>query len=597
MKKLICSLILALIMWTSLSVSVFAAPVVTLQDIQKRIPGNSVTITGNTDLGNLTVKVLRPNKSILYINVLKGGAFSDSFTLPVDSKVGTYTVIAGSGDVQAVKEFAVIQEDSLSIPVTAIQLAPSNSSMVIGAVTKFTATVLPANATNQAITWSVDGGTGNAQIDKQGLLTAVQLGTVTVKAAATDGSGIVAKVNVTILQSEGANPGGNPTNEVTSAKPVIKDEVIPVKPVIKDEVTPVKPVIKDGVASVQLESNQTAAAVTVRDLQDHSLQVKLGSVIVTVEQSEVQALLKRASNTEDAVLQVKVDPVKNAESESQTQQGGTQLKVVGQIYDVKVSLITKDGSELQAAQLVGGIEISLPYDRNQTDELLLGIYYLNDETKQWEYVGGKVELGTETMKVKLKHLSSYAILEYRKSFDDVAKDHWAARTLEVLAAKHIISGKTDNLYKPDDKTTRAEFTAMLVRVLGLPVSTNSSPFTDVSDHAWYTDTVKAAYAAGLISGITDTQFGPDAAITREQMAILLVKAYEVKQGKISVTQDTLNTFKDQGDISAWAKEAVKKALTAKLMQGIAEGTFDAKSGATRSQNAQAIYNLTKSITP
>lgn len=60
------------------------------------------------------------------------------------------------------------------------------------------ANVLPANATNNTVTWSVTPGTGNATISATGLLTATANGTVTVIATANDGSGVIGTMTVTI---------------------------------------------------------------------------------------------------------------------------------------------------------------------------------------------------------------------------------------------------------------------------------------------------------------------------------------------------------------------------------------------------------------
>jgi uncharacterized protein YjdB len=587
MRKLCTLLFVAVLAWTTIIGSASASSVVTLKEIQNRKPGELVTITGETDLPSLTLKVLRPNQSVLYINVINGGSFSDAFILPGDSTAGTYTVIAGSGEATAVQKFEVAEGGSTVIPVSSIRVSPQNPSVTIGSVTSFTATVLPADATNKNVSWSVENGSGRASINPQGALTAGQPGTVTVKAAALDGSGIVATSVVTILQNSGnggdgsgggngnAGPGSNSGNKET----------------------PVKPVIKDGVATVTLEANQTTATVVVSELQGLPLQVTLSEVTLTIEPSEVSALLKQAGNADGALLRVKISPVTSGGVGSVTQQGSAKLTTSGEVYDLTVTLVTKDGTEIRAVKLEGEVEISLPYDPKRTDEMLLGIYYHNEETGQWEYVGGILDKKGERIKARLKHLSQYAVMEYRKAFADVGSSHWAARTLEVLAARQIVTGQTDTLFKPSDKTTRAEFTAMLVRVLDLPAATSRSSFADVKENAWYSAAVQSAHAAGLITGLSDTQFGPDVTITREQIAVLLVRAYEVKQGKINDSQEPLNAFKDREEISGWAKGDVNKALAAKLMQGVGNGIFDSKSPATRAQNAQAIFNLITILTP
>ena len=139
MKKLIVLLILAGIFWTSYAGNAFSASSVTLQEIKDSRARDTVAMSGRTDLETITVKVLRPNLSILYVNVLNGGEFSDSFTLPDDSVPGTYTVIAGSGDVQDVKKFQVIApsrgEDGGSSSGGTVP-APANQTPTLGNCTR-----------------------------------------------------------------------------------------------------------------------------------------------------------------------------------------------------------------------------------------------------------------------------------------------------------------------------------------------------------------------------------------------------------------------------------------------------------------------------
>ncbi|EGD50121.1 S-layer domain-containing protein, partial [Thermoanaerobacter ethanolicus JW 200] len=67
----------------------------------------------------------------------------------------------------------------------------------------------------------------------------------------------------------------------------------------------------------------------------------------------------------------------------------------------------------------------------------VGVYYLNEKTNQWEYVGGKVDKGTNTITFEAKHFSTYEVFEYNKEFKDVTKDNWAYDVVNVLASRHI----------------------------------------------------------------------------------------------------------------------------------------------------------------
>jgi uncharacterized protein YjdB len=65
-----------------------------------------------------------------------------------------------------------------------------------------TATILPANATDKSLTWVISNGMGNATVSATGLVTAVNNGTVTVKATANDGSGIFGTLDIVITNQK-----------------------------------------------------------------------------------------------------------------------------------------------------------------------------------------------------------------------------------------------------------------------------------------------------------------------------------------------------------------------------------------------------------
>jgi hypothetical protein len=116
---------------------------------------------------------------------------------------GTMTVKAtaqdGSGIFGSLQ--ITISNSQTSIPVTSITVTGAGSATTIttnGGTLQMSAAVLPANATNSAVTWSEVNGTGHATISAGGLLTAVANGTVTATATAEDGSGVSGLLQITI---------------------------------------------------------------------------------------------------------------------------------------------------------------------------------------------------------------------------------------------------------------------------------------------------------------------------------------------------------------------------------------------------------------
>ncbi|MBB3108005.1 putative repeat protein (TIGR02543 family) [Paenibacillus phyllosphaerae] len=469
-----------------------------------------------------------------------------------------------------------IPEEAPGIPVETITVSGNEAITTKGGTLQLTAEVLPANATDKAVTWSVENGTGSATITESGLLTAVSNGTVTVKATAADGSGIVGTKSITIRGQASSNPG--------STYPYPPSNPAPSTP----EPTGV---IKDGdKAIVELGSGITSTSISLQDIDGLSLQVKATDAVLTVQADALKQWLTAAGNPSAASIEVTLAPVTIGDIANAPAQGGAaRVEVAGAVYDFTLKL-KHDNQVIDISHVGGGVEITLPYN-NEADEDLLGVYYYNEASKAWEYVGGSVDTVNNTVTVTLEHLSKYAVLEYAKSFVDVPSNHWAARTLEVLAAKHIINGTSDTSFTPNGQTTRAEFTSLLVRALGLTKAASSVPFDDVQAGQWYAEEVAIAYEAGLVTGITENVFDPNATITREQMAVLLVRAYEYKNSAIAATGQETADLEDSSNISSWAVEGVNKAIAAELLQGKGNGIFDPASDANRGETAQAILNL------
>ncbi|RXJ02116.1 S-layer homology domain-containing protein, partial [Anaerobacillus alkaliphilus] len=105
--------------------------------------------------------------------------------------------------------------------------------------------------------------------------------------------------------------------------------------------------------------------------------------------------------------------------------------------------------------------------------------------------------------------------------------------------------------------------------------------------------VTAAYEAGIVFGRTATTFDPHATITREEMAVMLIRAYEYQaRNKVKVAQPS--TFNDRESVSSWAQAAVDAASQLGLLKGRGNNIFAPKAPMTRAESAQVIANLLKS---
>ena len=167
-------------------------------------------------------------------------------------------------------------------------------------------------------------------------------------------------------------------------------------------------------------------------------------------------------------------------------------------------------------------------------------------------------------------------------FNDLSKDHWAYNAVYELKQKGIINGKDENSFKPNDRLTRAEF----VKMLCLAKNINGGgdfEFSDVSESAWYAPYVKAAYAAGIINGISQTEFGADIPISRQDICAVLYRLAGAPK-----TEDA--SFDDADMIADYAQDAVAYFGSKKIVNGFENNLFKPFEYATRAQAAVIIYN-------
>lgn len=210
--------------------------------------------------------------------------------------------------------------------------------------------------------------------------------------------------------------------------------------------------------------------------------------------------------------------------------------------------------------------------------------------------------GAVTAELKRSGNSIYMIGVSVRAFADM-QQHWAKDEVETMASKLIVNGVGEELFAPERNVTRAEFAAMLARGLGLELRSYDASYSDVSASDWFAESIGTASQAGLIQGYEDGSFGPDASITREQMAVMLFRALTFAGSHSELSADeaaieaelTLDSFLDASSIAGWSRSAVAEAVNQDLMQGMNETRFAPKSLATRAQAAVVLTRLLRQL--
>lgn len=174
------------------------------------------------------------------------------------------------------------------------------------------------------------------------------------------------------------------------------------------------------------------------------------------------------------------------------------------------------------------------------------------------------------------------------SFRDVTSTHWAFASVERAAELGLVTGYSDGTFRPDTPVTRAQFVLMLWRMCGKPAAAKAASFADASAD-WYQDALSWAVEKGYVNGLSDTRFGPDAPITRQQAMAILFRLNGGQSGtELTLTGIYEQTFADSTTIASWAKDATWWAVYHELVSGVGGSRIAPEANASRAQIAAIL---------
>lgn len=175
-------------------------------------------------------------------------------------------------------------------------------------------------------------------------------------------------------------------------------------------------------------------------------------------------------------------------------------------------------------------------------------------------------------------------------FGDVKSGDWFYNDVKYVYEKGMMAGTAADVFAPNATTTRAMIVTILYRLEGSPAVTGTSAFVDVPAGQWYTDAVNWAAANQIVKGTSATTFAPNDSITREQMAAILYRYAQYKGYDVTKKAD-LSGYSDNGQVSAYAKDALAWANAAKLINGVTNTTLAPQGNATRAQVSAILHRF------
>ena len=167
-------------------------------------------------------------------------------------------------------------------------------------------------------------------------------------------------------------------------------------------------------------------------------------------------------------------------------------------------------------------------------------------------------------------------------FIDVAPNAWYKDAVQYAYDNGLMTGVSANEFAPDATTTRGMIVSMLARLEGVE-SANDAGFADVSDE-WYATAVNWAASVGVANGYEDNTFRPNDAITREQLAAILMN-YAAYKGEDVSARASLDAYSDAENVSTWATDTMSWAVAEGYITGMTADTLQPQGAATRAQVA------------
>jgi hypothetical protein len=173
--------------------------------------------------------------------------------------------------------------------------------------------------------------------------------------------------------------------------------------------------------------------------------------------------------------------------------------------------------------------------------------------------------------------------------------HWAKKYIDYLANNKIVTGTDGSSFEPDRNITRSEFSVMLAKAMKLDSTvTSNTYFPDVKSTDWFAGYVNSVASFRIFNIYGDGTFHPNEEITREDMAVMIVRALDVKGVSSHIGSalqtEVLSKFTDSNEL-VMGKEEVSDVLNANVMKGISDKTFGPREKATRAQASAVLVRF------
>ena len=533
--------------------------------------GIGLNADGNVVLGSLcTTITLNPNGGTLPEYSLVEGA-----ALPIPTKTG-YTFAGWYENPEfsgtPVTDIPTDSTENLNfyahwqnIPVTDVKLDKTSLTMQETDSDTLTAMVEPDNATNKNVNWE-SSDTSIATVDASGKVTAISAGSATITVTAADGSGksascaVIVHTATTITtqpQSVSVTEGQSATFSVTATGDNLRYQW-------------------------QINSGNGWSAIT--DATDASYTIDRTTTAMSGNQYRCIVTGDGGETTSSAATLT----VRSYEPPYTGKYSYEVVSDVGENGTIDVDRYATEGDQVT-------ITIS-PDEAYLLDDLTVtsgGRYVAltdnGDGTYTFTMPSGDVAITATFAEDPNWTNPEDPSTDVSEIFTDVPANHWAKAAIQYVYDNGLMTGVSDTAFAPEATTTRAMIVSMLARMENV-TSAADAGFNDVAANDWYATAVNWAAASGITSGTGDGNFSPNTAITREQLAAILMNYAQYKGQDVSA-RATLDTYNDATAISSWANDVMSWAVAEGLLTGVTNDQLQPQENATRAQVAAILQRF------
>ncbi len=406
---------------------------------------------------------------------------------------------------------------------------------------------VPTTPPNQPVTATIPvtatagtNGTASANIPASAITDAIAKAQADAKAQGNDANGISVELNVTM-------PQGATSLTVTIPQSAIQSLVSP------------------GVSQ---------------------LAVNGAPVALGLNQSALQSIQNQASGG----ITISMTPVTGLSAPAQSMIGSRP------VYKITISYTNQNGATQNITSFGNGtatFAFSYTPGRNEASGYLFGVY-VDGNGKASRIPGSVYDANSRSILVPTNHLSVYGVGYEAPSdkFTDIST-HWGKEAIDYVVGRGLLSGTSKTTFAPNTAMTRGMLVTALGRLAGVDVkayTTNS--FTDVKADSAFRPYIEWAYSKGIIQGIGNSQFAPDRAITREEIAVIFANYAKATGYALPITREA-SIYADASGIGSAYKDAVKAMQQAGIMMGGSDNKFNPKGNATRAEVSSMLGRYIK----